>query len=548
MQKLQPVILLISLLSSWISQAQNNVSMVSTRGELINLTNSRAASSNATYSLNSLILDDVVGGNIFMVMNKNVLEQTNPANSNFSTTYTFANHSTANVKGAHITPVPGGACNEYYILYTLPVAINTTIPNTYDGYEIGAVKVTVDANLHPTYSTIPSIIIPESVNVVSQNIQAALSPESNGTRTYYVGLRRSASAAMNNYQIAEISVGSQGLSLNGGFYARSQHTTLETNTLEMSPNGQYLAWVGTPTTSSTPELMIKDVSTGITSSISVAGLGIETDVEFDETNKRIYVTSQQGIQVFDVANLNLINTIPNTSSSMYYGGDIEQVNSTYFLVTKSNGSIDVITNQAITTANLVNSGIYHLPEQIDGEPIQHQQANIPQVSISVQGGWLVGNATGGSGQYKYQWNQPGDPNYKRYYKLSPCGRYTHTLLVTDLVTGCTATASAYYAAMFACSAPLPIGPAFRKSTQNLSDNIIVKVYPNPASKTAQVQVPAQEQLMGVTIVNLQGKVVLSVKGNQRATQSIEVASLPKGLYILQIKTNHHTTQKRLAVK
>jgi hypothetical protein len=54
--------------------------------------------------------------------------------------------------------------------------------------------------------------------------------------------------------------------------------------------------------------------------------------------------------------------------------------------------------------------------------------------------------------------------------------------------------------------------------------------------------------MGLTILDLQGKTVLSIKGNQRATQSIEIASLPKGLYILQIKTNHNTTQKRLAIK
>jgi hypothetical protein len=494
-----------------------------------------------------LVLDNNTWDNILNVKGKDIIEQTSLPNTNFTVTHTFATHSTADVKGVHITPVPR-TCNEYYILYTLPIAINTTVANTYDGYEIGAVKVTVDANLNPTYSSVPPIIIPEDVNVVTQNIQAALSPESNGTRTYYVGFRRSASPTMDNYQIAEISVSDQGLSLNGGFYARSQHTVLETHTLEMSPNGRYLAWVGTPNGTTSPQLMIKDVWTGVTNSVSVAGLGIETDVEFDETNKRIYITSQQGIKIMDVTTFGIINTIPGTSSLLYYGGDIEQVNSTKFYVSKSNGSVAEIHNQVLTNPNYVSNGVYHLLEQIDGEPIQHYQSNIPQVSIGIQGDWLVSNVTGGSGQYSYQWNQLGDYNYNLNDRFKPCGRYTHTLWVTDMVTGCRTSASIHYASRYACKKPLPIESEFRQTTSVHSNNTIVKVYPNPASKIAQIQVPVSEQLMGLTILDLQGKTVLSIKGNQRATQSIEIASLPKGLYILQIKTNHNTTQKRLAIK
>lgn len=537
------------LLGSFAAQSQVNTWVADRAGTLTKTSNQRSNTSNVPYCVNCVMLTDATNGSrILSVVGKSIF------NGNNQNIRTIASHSTAALKGVTITPVPGGACNEYYILYVMPVAINTTVANTYDAYEVGAVKFSVDASLTPTFSsTTYSVIYNEDVTTLSTNIQTALSPLNNGTRTYYVGFRRSASPAMNHHQIAEIKVDNNGLTANGGFYARSQHAALESRTLEMSPNGQYLAWVNKPTGASSFALMIKDVWSGTTTTANFPGVDIGTDVEFDSTGTNIYITSKHGIHLASVSNLSNYTTLANTFtvqngvySSLYYGGDIENINYQHFLVNKSFGDLAMIDNQVLADPNYYNGNIYGLPEQIDGEPIQHYSANIPQVTITQQSGWLIGSATGGSGSYRYQWNEYGDPNYKVYYKLSPCGRYTHTLKVTDLVTGCSATATMYYAAQVACRAKPPLG--FRQSTQAVTEQTGVSVYPNPASEVAQVKVPANEQIAQLAILNLQGKTTARIKGNRKAKQSIGVSQLAKGMYILQVTTDKATTQQRLVIK
>jgi beta-glucanase (GH16 family) len=93
------------------------------------------------------------------------------------------------------------------------------------------------------------------------------------------------------------------------------------------------------------------------------------------------------------------------------------------------------------------------------------------------------------------------------------------------------------------------------STARKSDEIIEKaesgattfaLYPNPASNYVQLSIPEKLDNKIITIYNISGAVILENKLNDDATESvIDISRLPRGIYILNFKSDQKTWSKKL---
>lgn len=70
------------------------------------------------------------------------------------------------------------------------------------------------------------------------------------------------------------------------------------------------------------------------------------------------------------------------------------------------------------------------------------------------------------------------------------------------------------------------------------------MYPNPTSNRLNIENLVNDPLLGLTIYNLQGKIVNKLRGNLEFNQSIDVSSLSTGSYIIEIKTNEQSVFKK----
>jgi alkaline phosphatase D len=103
---------------------------------------------------------------------------------------------------------------------------------------------------------------------------------------------------------------------------------------------------------------------------------------------------------------------------------------------------------------------------------------------------------------------------------------------------------------FAPSTPMPVlGP--RMESENTDKNMIVLgVYPNPVSDNADVQLYLSiKSDLQITVTDISGKMVLSKNENEVAeglhVERIDMTSLSKGVYILNINTNGYSYSRKL---
>ncbi|UHG91858.1 M4 family metallopeptidase [Spirosoma oryzicola] len=75
---------------------------------------------------------------------------------------------------------------------------------------------------------------------------------------------------------------------------------------------------------------------------------------------------------------------------------------------------------------------------------------------------------------------------------------------------------------------------------------VLSVYPNPVSSTLTIELPAYETVENISLKTVSGATVAvpTVKEN-RKTATLDVASLPKGMYILQVQTLSGSTSKKI---
>lgn len=75
-------------------------------------------------------------------------------------------------------------------------------------------------------------------------------------------------------------------------------------------------------------------------------------------------------------------------------------------------------------------------------------------------------------------------------------------------------------------------------------NHLLQIYPNPAYDYINVTLPFNMSNVNVNIYNSVGQCVLSQKNNANTSFSVDISSLPQGLYIIKCSENNITVQKK----
>lgn len=85
------------------------------------------------------------------------------------------------------------------------------------------------------------------------------------------------------------------------------------------------------------------------------------------------------------------------------------------------------------------------------------------------------------------------------------------------------------------------------STEDLISNssIGLEVFPNPANVGFTVQTEAGHQIRTIRVMDMNGRVVLSLDNINTTTQYVNRGNLPRGAYILQLQLDEGTTARKL---
>ena len=88
------------------------------------------------------------------------------------------------------------------------------------------------------------------------------------------------------------------------------------------------------------------------------------------------------------------------------------------------------------------------------------------------------------------------------------------------------------------------------SVNDIDNEIIFKVYPNPTSTTLNLfLIPSFFANMSATLVNTTGRTVMNWENIQTAVNyQYDISHLPKGLYILQVNGNGKTVHSKIIIK
>lgn len=90
------------------------------------------------------------------------------------------------------------------------------------------------------------------------------------------------------------------------------------------------------------------------------------------------------------------------------------------------------------------------------------------------------------------------------------------------------------------------GGGMSVSVNNISPvNDLIRVYPNPAVQQVYIDVPANVKVNNATLYDATGR---SVMKWQKTINTIDVTSLVKGVYILELQTDKYTSRKQLVIK
>jgi len=82
------------------------------------------------------------------------------------------------------------------------------------------------------------------------------------------------------------------------------------------------------------------------------------------------------------------------------------------------------------------------------------------------------------------------------------------------------------------------------SIQTIAGNNNVSIYPNPANYSFNIA-NINSQIQTVQLFNIEGKQVLQI--TQPASRTVNVQHLPKGLYLVVIRTNNGIYRKKLMI-
>ncbi len=79
-----------------------------------------------------------------------------------------------------------------------------------------------------------------------------------------------------------------------------------------------------------------------------------------------------------------------------------------------------------------------------------------------------------------------------------------------------------------------------------NDDSILSIYPNPANDKITI---SKNNINHISIFDIHSKEVISIDGNQKENSiNVNVSSLSKGIYFVQIKTNNGVINKKIVIE
>ena len=76
---------------------------------------------------------------------------------------------------------------------------------------------------------------------------------------------------------------------------------------------------------------------------------------------------------------------------------------------------------------------------------------------------------------------------------------------------------------------------------------VFRIYPNPIRGKMQIEAPAMQQNIKMTVTDLMGRTVIHEKRQVAGQTELDVSKLPAGAYVLQVESQQHQVTTRFIV-
>lgn len=84
---------------------------------------------------------------------------------------------------------------------------------------------------------------------------------------------------------------------------------------------------------------------------------------------------------------------------------------------------------------------------------------------------------------------------------------------------------------------------------DVTDQSQLSVYPNPASTYIKMQLPANKNIESVHVLNFAGSTMQNIESNiESSNAEVDLSSLPKGIYVLQVKSKDDVFVKKVVIQ
>lgn len=141
-------------------------------------------------------------------------------------------------------------------------------------------------------------------------------------------------------------------------------------------------------------------------------------------------------------------------------------------------------------------------------------------NCNTNGASVIANVSGGTGAYIYSWSDGSSG-----IAANNLGCSTYTLSVTD-ANGCIVTTAVVVSDVIGIN--------------ELNNEIDFSIYPNPARTAVTIETTINQPYL-IQFTNLLGEIVFTSVGSISNTTTINVGTLPKGIYIVQIINTENNT-------
>jgi hypothetical protein len=160
-------------------------------------------------------------------------------------------------------------------------------------------------------------------------------------------------------------------------------------------------------------------------------------------------------------------------------------------------------------------------------------SSTPQFSVNPPDGTATITANGGTPPYSFLWSN-GQSSTNNPSTISDLANGTYNVIISD-ANGCTLTRT--FAVLLSGISSLN------------ADAYSTKLYPNPTSNTVTVEFNAENnENLNVRMLNLNGQDVLEptrIPSKGKNIITLDVSSLPRGAYFMQITGDSGTASRKL---